>query len=98
MSLHASALPGRRSIERPSSSRQHGFDRRRDSTVERLERAGLPRAMAEAWIAAWDLSTVGLADFRSAPDYWQQGYRFALEEYRRGYLPNFSIDDRERAG
>ena len=54
--------------------------------------------MAEAWIAAWDLSTADLADFRSAPDYWQQGYRFALEEYRRGYLPNFSIEDRERAG
>ncbi len=58
----------------------------------------MPRAMAEAWIAAWDLSTAELADFRVAPDYWKQGYRFALEEYRRGYRPNLSIDDRERAG
>ena len=43
--------------------------------------------MAEAWIATWDESTAPLHDFRRAPDYWKQGYRFAQEEYRRGYKP-----------
>jgi hypothetical protein len=98
MSLRPAALPSHRSTGRSSSPRPDAFWRRRDATVERLARAGMPRALAEAWIAAWDLSTAELADFRLAPDFWTQGYRFALEEYRRGYRPDRSFDERERAG
>ena len=43
--------------------------------------------MADAWIDAWIESTEGLRDFREAADFWTLGYRFAVEEYRRGYRP-----------
>jgi hypothetical protein len=52
----------------------------------------MPRAMAEAWIDAWDESTAELHDFRDAPDFWTQGFRFALEEYQRGYRPHWRPD------
>ena len=48
--------------------------------------------MAEAWIEAWDESTAELHDFREAPDFWIQGYRFAREEYERGYRPKWAPD------
>jgi hypothetical protein len=96
MSQPLAAVPNR-STSRSSSPQPDAFRRQRDATVDRLARGGMPRALAEAWIAAWDLSTAELPDFRLAPDFWTQGYRFALEEYRRGYLPT-SIEDRERAG
>jgi hypothetical protein len=63
------------------------FAAARAATIERLVRAGIPPTMAEAWIATWDESTAPLYDFRRAPDYWKLGYRFAQEEYRRGYKP-----------
>ena len=47
----------------------------------------MPIQKAEAWISAWDESTVGLRDFRRAADFWDQGYLFALEEFRRGHDP-----------
>ncbi len=63
------------------------FAARRVATVDRLVRAGIPRGMAEAWIDTWDASTAELHDFRSASDFWAVGYRFAVEEYKRGYKP-----------
>jgi hypothetical protein len=42
------------------------FAARRESTIDRLVRAGLPRAMAQGWIEAWDESTAELSDFRKA--------------------------------
>jgi hypothetical protein len=65
------------------SKESRKFIARRQKTIERLVRAGLPRIMAEGWIEAWDESTVELADFRNAPDFWAVGYRFAQAEYDR---------------
>jgi hypothetical protein len=62
------------------------FAARRESTIDRLVRAGLPRAMAQGWIEAWDESTAELPDFRNAPDFWVVGYKFAQEEYERSQL------------
>ena len=59
------------------------FAARRENTIDRLVRAGLPRMMAEGWIEAWDESTAELSDFREAPDFWAVGYKFAQEEYKR---------------
>ena len=59
------------------------FAARRESTIERLVRAGLPRDLAQGWIQAWDESTAELSDFRNAPDFWAVGYKFAQEEYER---------------
>jgi hypothetical protein len=63
------------------------FEARRDAALRRLVRAGVPSRKAEAWISAWDESTVALRDFRRAADFWDQGYLFALEEFRRGHDP-----------
>jgi hypothetical protein len=63
------------------------FEARRDVTVQRLIRVGLPRGKVEAWISAWDESTTALRDFRQAADFWDQGYLYALEEFRRGHDP-----------
>lgn len=59
----------------------------RHAAVERLVRAGIRQRHAQAWIEIWDASTAGLNDFRHAPDFWDLGVRYALEEYRRGYRP-----------
>jgi hypothetical protein len=64
----------------------------RAGALDRLVRGGIPRAMAEAWIEIWDQSTIGLPDFRSAPDFWTLGYRYAQEEYERGYRPIWRRD------
>jgi hypothetical protein len=64
----------------------------RTAALDRLIRGGMPRAMAEAWIDAWDESTLELYDFRCAPDFWTQGFRYALEEYQRGYRPQWRPD------
>ena len=56
----------------------------------RLVRCGIPADLAGAWIDAWDRSTINLAAFRSADDFWDVGFRFAIEEYRRGYRPDLS--------
>jgi hypothetical protein len=73
-----------RRIRRTRPSREsRKFAARREATVERLVRAGLPRIMAEGWIDAWDESTIDLSDFRNAPDFWAVGYRFAEAEYER---------------
>jgi len=42
---------------------------------------------AEAWLDAWDTTTLGLVDFRRASDFWRLGYEYALEEYRLGFDP-----------
>ena len=60
---------------------------RRIATVGRLVNAGMPRPLAEGWIAAWEDSTAWLTDFRAAGDYWELGFQYALEERRRGYRP-----------
>ena len=70
----------------------------RSTALDRLVRGGIPRAMAEAWIEMWDESTVGLHDFRSAPDFWIQGYRYAQEEYERGYRPLWQADRSQPRG
>ena len=63
------------------------FAARRIATVGRLVSAGMPRPLAEGWIAAWEESTAWLTDFRAAGDYWELGFQYALEERRRGYRP-----------
>ena len=68
------------------------FAANRAAALDRLVHGGIPRTMAEAWIEAWDESTVELHDFRDAPDFWIQGYRFAREEYERGYRPKWAPD------
>jgi hypothetical protein len=74
--------------------RQEGrkFAAGRVAALDRLVRAGIPRRMAEAWIEMWDVSTAELYDFRSAPDFWAVGYRYAVEEYKRGYKPRWWRD------
>ena len=77
-----------------TTARQLGrkFEAGRATAIDRLTRGGIPGAMAEAWIEAWDESTADLHDFRDAPDFWTQGYRYALEEYQRGYRPGWRPD------
>ncbi len=80
--------PARR--RRPPASRDRAMSRflaGRIACVERLVRAGMPRSIAGGWIDAWDTSTAELADFREATDFWTLGFRYAVEEHRRGYLP-----------
>ena len=74
---------------RPSGTR---FAANRAAALDRLVHGGIPRTMAQAWIEAWDESTAELHDFREAPDFWVQGYRFAREEYARGYRPLGAAD------
>jgi hypothetical protein len=70
----------------PERQRQRRrFAARRLAVVDRLVRGGMPRTFAEAWIEAWDASTAALVDFRAAADFWDLGYRYAMEEYRRGH-------------
>jgi len=76
--------PGGRAAQRGQLKRSSGG---RDATVKRLVRAGISTELATAWIDAWDRSTADLPDFRNASDFWHQGFRYALEEYRRGYRP-----------
>ena len=68
------------------------FAARRATAVERLVLAGIARRHAEAWIAAWVMSTAGLNDFRAAADYWDLGFQYAIEERRRGYQPPNTAD------
>ena len=82
--LTSDARTGLRTLP-PSVDGRFATDRA--ATVERVTRSGIPRGMAEAWIDAWVESTEGLRDFREARDFWTLGYRFAVEEYRRGYRP-----------
>jgi hypothetical protein len=77
--------------DRPGSSLRllpdERFQAQRHAALKRLVGVGVPIQKAEAWISAWDESTVGLRDFRRAADFWDQGYLFALEEFRRGHDP-----------
>ena len=75
--------PRRRAGEANPTRDGRTFAARRVDTIDRLVRAGMPKAMADAWIDAWDASTADLPDFRKAPDYWAVGYRFAQEEWKR---------------
>jgi len=63
------------------------FEADREAALRHLVRIGIPVFKAQAWLAAWDESTLQLRDFRNAADFWDQGYLFALEEYRRGHDP-----------
>jgi len=75
-------------VQSPSTRQQaRTFAARRIATVGRLVRAGMPRQLAERWIAAWEESTVWLTEFRAATDYWELGFQYAVEERRRGYHP-----------
>ena len=78
--------PGRRRSLGPARPRD-SFLARRAGAIDRLVRAGMPRTIAQGWIAAWDDSTSELTDFRAAEDFWDLGYRYAVEEHRRGYRP-----------
>jgi hypothetical protein len=69
------------------------FETRRMATLRRLVGVGIPVEKAQAWVSAWDESTVALRDFRQAADFWDQGYLFALEEFRRGYDPLAGTSD-----
>jgi hypothetical protein len=79
---------GPRTTLPPASSRM--------ATIQRLITSGMPRDLATAWIAIWDESTRDLVDFRSASDFWSQGYEYAVEEYRRGYRPSLTAPDAGR--
>lgn len=72
---------------RPAWVDDRAFARRRAIALKRLTRRGMPERKAEAWIHAWDVTTAGLVDFRRAPDFWQLGFEYALEEYRLGFDP-----------
>jgi hypothetical protein len=63
------------------------FSKQRAIALQRLVRRGMPLGKADAWLEAWDTTTVGLVDFRRAPDFWRLGYEYAREEYRLGYEP-----------
>lgn len=66
----------------------------RTACLDRLVRAGMQRSIAQGWIEAWDVSTAELGDFREATDFWTVGFSYAVEEYRRGYLPPLSSTSR----
>jgi len=80
--------PARRRRRPASPDRvQSQFLAGRIACLDRLVRAGMPRSIAQGWIDAWDVSTAELADFREATDFWTLGFRYAVEEHRRGYRP-----------
>jgi hypothetical protein len=88
---------GRRPNRAKPSTDSRTFVARRDDTIDRLIRVGMPRVSAEAWIDAWVASTADLPDFRRAPDFWDVGYQFALEEHGRSTaaVPSGEPDGRE---
>jgi phosphohistidine phosphatase SixA len=93
--MHEPITQRRRALRRSGSTARQSsgkFAAGRATAVDRVVRSGIPRAMAEAWIEAWDESTAELHDFRDAPDFWTQGFRYALEEYQRGYRPPWPPD------
>lgn len=83
--------PTRRPDDLAATREERRFAARRAEVVDRLVAAGMARMLAEGWIAAWDQSTAGLVDFRATPEFWELGYRYALEEHRRGYRPPESL-------
>lgn len=79
-------------IDRPAkihatAPAERAFLKGRATALTRLARAGVPAVQAEAWVTAWDATTAGLVDFRRAADFWLLGYRYAREEYARGFAP-----------
>jgi hypothetical protein len=84
--------PVRRARRAPST-----FADRRERTVARLIRAEISRELAETWVHNWDVTTRGLVDFRGADDFWDLGFQYAVEEYRRGYRPS-PVDERRAIG
>lgn len=83
---------------RPAWVDDRAFARRRAIALKRLTRLGMPEPKAEAWIHAWDETTADLVDFRRAPDFWQLGFEYALEEYRLGFDPPvFAVGSQPRA-
>jgi hypothetical protein len=90
MLIDERAGPRRREVGGPKGQ-DRGFAVGRATALDRLVRAGMPLTLAEGWIAAWDVSTAGLIDFRAAADFWELGYRYAVEEYRRGHRPPVAV-------
>src|SRR5215203_3389068 len=54
--------PGSRSAERHYATA-------RARALTRLERMGIPRGHAQAWLTAWEVAAEDLPDFRAAPDF-----------------------------
>ena len=75
-----------------SLQQERTFAAGRNATIKRLIRSGIPAPMAEAWVASWEAGAAGLHDFRRAHDFWLVGYRYAIEEYKRGYEPPRFVD------
>jgi len=71
----------------PLRAGERAFLKGRAAALKRLASTGVPAPEAEAWVRAWDATTDGLVDFRRAADFWQLGYRYAREEYARGFAP-----------
>ena len=74
----------------PSHARlaaDRAFAERRERTIARLQRLGIPEGAARQWMAAWDATTTGLGDFRRASDFWEVGFQYARAEFKAGYLP-----------
>lgn len=80
-----------RTPQRDERAGELRFASARSATVTGLVRHGMPLTQAIAWVSAWDESARGLLDFRRAPDFWELGYRYAVEERRRGYEPPVSL-------
>lgn len=59
----------------------------RARALSRLERDGIPRDAAQAWLSAWEAAAENLPDFRAAPDFWTVGRQYAQAEFERGYEP-----------
>ena len=59
----------------------------RTRALSRLERDGIPRGDAQAWLAAWEAAAENLPDFRAAADFWIVGRQYAQAEFERGYAP-----------
>jgi hypothetical protein len=59
----------------------------RTRALSRLERDGMPRGDAQAWLSAWEAAAENLPDFRAAPDFWSVGREYAQAEFERGYEP-----------
>jgi hypothetical protein len=64
------------------------FAARKAAALERLVRDhGILRADAIAWLESYEGGAADLHDLRRDPDFWENGYRFALHEYKAGNRP-----------
>jgi hypothetical protein len=68
------------------------FAARKAATIERLVADGVPRSMAEAWIASWESGIADVDDVRQDPRFWESGYIFAHRQWELGDKPSLPRD------